>query len=127
MTNKLVNLTPHAINFYSAQPSEGGICIATLPKPETDNAVVRVVSKTVQEGDLDLDIGGDVVSVPKLQNPGAKLGDNFPQPQDGVMYFTSRPAAMAAWAEGRTDVCCPGTPVRNEVGQQIGCIGVAFS
>lgn len=124
---KLVNLTPHGINFYSAQPSEGGVCIATLLKPKSDNGIVRVVAKTIQDGLLDLDISGSNVSVPKLQNPGAKLGENFPQPKEGILYLTSRPAAMAAWAEGRTDVCCPGTPVRNEAGQQIGCIGVAFS
>lgn len=126
MRMMLKNLTPHEINFYDRQPEDGGVCFATLPKPNPED-VVRVVAKTVDDGAVDLVIGGVDVTVAKWQNPDAKLGENFPAPEEGVLYLVSRPAAAAAWKEGRTDVCCPGVAVRNAEGQQIGCIGVAFS
>lgn len=76
---------------------------------------------------VDLVIGDVDVTVAKWHNPDAKLGENFPAPEEGVLHLVSRPAAAAAWKDGRTDICCPGVAVRNAEGQQIGCIGVAFS
>ena len=71
MRMMLKNLTPHEINFYDRQPEDGGVCFATLPKPNPED-VVRVVAKTVDDGAVDLVIGDVDVTVAKWHNPDAK-------------------------------------------------------
>lgn len=44
-----------------------------------------------------------------------------PEPVEGTIYIVS--ALVLRHAKGRTDLICPGNPVRNEKGNVIGCQG----
>ena len=65
-----------------------------------------------------------------IHYPGAKILHNLPQPQEGVIYVSSRMVVDAAKEVGRTDVVCPGPLAFAEPfeeggrGTVVGCLGL---
>jgi hypothetical protein len=97
---KIINLTPHAINLPGITvPPSGQLArcqetVKTVDQIEVEGAVVPVVEKTF----------GDVTGLP--------------EPVWGTIYIVS---ALVAQAVRRSDVFCPGDPVRDTEGKIIGC------
>jgi hypothetical protein len=103
---KLVNLTPHALNFVQ---DDGGFTV------EPSGIVARCVENAEPRGEIN--------GVPVVAKTFGAV-ENLPAAEDGKAYVVSALAAQAAWAAGRTDVYSVGTPVRNTDGQIVGCRGL---
>ena len=107
MRTKVINLTPHAINFV-----QGG---KTTPIP-SDGRIARL-DKTIQQVDqIQLENG---VTIPLMQKKIVKLR-NLPAPESGTYYIVSLQVAQIAWEMGRKDVLATGEPIRDGT-QVIGC------
>lgn len=122
---KLINVTPHDLNFYDRQPADGGKVIAVLPKEDPEK-VLRVGGKVENLGNISVSIEGMELEMPKFHTQDPQLMGELPAPQEGIIYVASLPAAKAAKAAGRDDVVSPGEAVRNEDKMQIGCTGLMF-
>ena len=102
----LVNLTPHAVTLITP---EGEI---TIPPSGT---LARVAEVTTPRGTIAV----DGVNIPVVAKRFGQI-ENLPEPQPDTLFIVSALVAQAAWAAGRTDVACPGDPVRNDAGQVVG-------
>lgn len=102
----IVNLTPHALTLVT--PS-GAV---TIPPSGT---VARVAEEVVPAGTISIE-GAEIPLV--VKRFGEVVG--LPEPEPGVLYIVSALVFTAAVAAGRTDVACPGEPVRNDAGQVVG-------
>jgi hypothetical protein len=97
-----VNLTPHTINVV------GDVEMAIAPSGNL--ARCREVSTSV----------GNIDGVPLVSKTFGTV-EGLPEAQDGTIYIVSALVLAALKGSGRTDVVCPGDPVRNDAGQIIGC------
>jgi len=97
-----VNLTPHTINVV------GDVAMAIAPS----GTLARCQEVSTPVGNID---GVPLVS----KTFGAVEG--LPEAQDGTIYIVSALVLAALKGSGRTDVVCPGDPVRDEAGRIIGC------
>lgn len=117
---KLVNLTPHPIHVYAQGQDE---IILTLPS----EGVARCTQHDEQIGwvqhEVDDSQYAECVVVPLYRTT---YGDvtGLPDPQPGVYYIVSALVAQAVRGR-RTDVLVPSQPVRNSLGQIVGCRGFA--
>lgn len=126
---KLVNLTPHAINFVTAD----GRPILTV---EPSGTVARVAAKTVFLGEvyaeedeltrihteIDCLDGTSIhVVVENIHVTGTNYGEveGLPAPEEGVVYIVS--SLVAQRCHNRDDVFIPNESVRDENGRIIGC------
>ena len=103
---KLVNLTPHEINFVT---SKGTITV------EPSGEVARVSCKTEQVGIID--------RIPVTGNVYGKV-EGLPEPEENTLYIVS--SLVAGRVPERADVCIPNEPVRNEKGQIVGCKSLGY-
>jgi len=101
---EIINLTPHTINIHGA--SGGPITIAA------SGNVARVATTSTPVAAID---GIPVV----VTSAGNVTG--IPAPVTGTWFLVS---GMVLEASGRADLCAPGSLVRNDVGQPIGCNGL---
>jgi len=111
----LKNLTPHDIAFAD---QDGNIVLSIGPEPTP----ARCAISTVHLGYIEV----DGVQVEQVQAVYGQVS-GLPDPQEGVIYITSTPAAIRACGEGRTDVYSPrtdGTAIRNEKGQIVAVRGI---
>ncbi len=99
----IVNLTPHAINFVSAE----GTQILTV---EPSGTIARVSSRTVTIG--------EVAGIPVTATEYGEV-ENLPAPEDGVVYVVS--SLVAQRCKDRADVFIPNESVRDEQGRIVGC------
>ena len=106
---KIVNCTPHVLNIITDSKVIDLAPSGVIPR-------VSVTSK-LSESIL---ISG--TEVPVYQDIYGELND-LPEQQVGVYLVVSR--LVAAAAKGRPDLLVPGSLVRNEQGQPIGCKGLA--
>lgn len=125
MATKLINVTPHDLNFYDRQPADGGKVIAVLPKEDPEK-ILRVGGKVENLGNITVSIDGMELEMPKFHTQDPQLIGELPELQDDVIYVASLPAAKAAKAAGCNDVVSPGEAVRDAENRQIGCIGLMF-
>ena len=103
------NLTPHVVRVVAIDSDD---VVAVLP-PSGD--VARVAATFSDPTDLD--------GIPvRRRTFGAATG--LPAPVDGVFLVVSALVALAAWAQGRRDVLCPGDLVRDADGRPVGCRGL---
>jgi hypothetical protein len=51
--------------------------------------------------------------------------DGLPEEVEGTFYVVSLPVAQAGKMLGRKDLLIPGTVVRNDLGQIVGCLNLA--
>lgn len=103
---QIVNLTPHPLKFML---ESGERVVAPSGAP------ARCV-ETAQPGEpLD--------GIPTVRKTFGSV-EGLPEPAEGTIYVVSALAAQAAWVQGRTDVFCPGDPVRDADGHIIGCRGL---
>lgn len=107
---KIVNLTPHAINFIG----ENGEIMLTVES----SGVARAAQtrKTIGYAGM-----GDF----KIPINHSKYGEveNLPDPQNGVIYIVSALTAQAV--PNRSDVFITDDAVRDESGRVIGCKAIA--
>ena len=125
---KLVNLTPHKINFITYYNIEVGQDELGTPeyvteerihtlKPSGTVARCKVDRKEVDSFILE-DVDGWDITVPITS---AKFGEveGLPEPQEGTIYIVSNLVAQAV--PDREDVFFPDDLVRDEHGNVIGC------
>lgn len=105
-TTNFVNLTPHALNIYTA---ESGV----ISVPPSGN-VARVATSFNLDSTVD---GIDIYTATYGEIEG------LPAPQDNVIYITSG-LIVSALQGTRYDVTSPGELVRDEDGRPIGCKGL---
>ncbi len=98
---KYVNITPHTINLVC----EDGKEVVIAP-----SGIVARVSEFFVRQSYDI--------VPLVSSEFGTVFD-LPDPEDGVMYITSR-IVMGA-APDRTDLCAPGSLLRDGEGKIVGC------
>ena len=100
---KIVNCTPHAINFVN----DTGEVIRTI---EPSGILPRVSSS--------IEVVGEIDGIP---DESTSYGDvvDLPEKQDGVILVVS--AMVASRLPDRDDLRIPGRQVRNDRGQIIGC------
>ena len=100
---KIVNLTPHAINFVG----EDGTPILTVD-PSGTLARVSVRTETV----------GEIAGIPVTQSVfGEVVG--LPDPEDGTVFVVS--SLVAQRCHDRDDVFIPNESVRDSSGRIVGC------
>lgn len=101
MATKMVNLTPHTINFIT-----NGIKIAIEPSDEI--ARVTCTSKIV-----------DIINeIPVTENEYGEV-TGLPDPEEGTIYIVS--SLVAQRCKDRNDVFIPSDSIRDEKGRIIGC------
>ena len=108
---KLVNLTPHAINFVWENPQGE---YKTLLTVEPSGIIARVSAKTVMVDAIRL----SSFSVPIT---ATEFGDveGLPTPEEGTVYIVS--SLVAQRCKDRNDVFIPNESVRDSHGRIIGC------
>lgn len=104
---KLVNLTPHAINFVD----ETGRPLVTI---EPSGNLARVTAHTVTTGEVTV---GEIT----LPVTGTTYGEieGLPAPEEDTIYIVS--SIVASRCPDRTDVFIPNESVRDEKGRIVGC------
>lgn len=100
---KIVNLTPHAINFVD---QEGNAVLSVEPSGN----LARVSSRITTVDSID--------GIPVTETVFGEV-EGLPAEQDGVIYLVS--AIVAARCPNRTDVFIPSESVRDDKGRIIGC------
>ena len=100
---KIVNLTPHAINFVH----EDCTPLATINPSGT---VARVTTKTVTKGDVN--------GIPVTATEFGEV-ENLPEPTQDTIYIVS--SLVAQRCKDRNDVFIPNESVRDENGRIVGC------
>jgi hypothetical protein len=103
---RIVNLTPHPLNF-KLESGERTV--------QPSGTLARCVENAAKAEPLD--------GIPVVKKTFGVV-EGLPEPEAGTSYVVSALAAQAAWAQGRTDVFCPGDPVRDTDGKIIGCRGL---
>lgn len=103
METKILNLTPHAINFCG---SDGTVILTVEPSA----VVARVACKTVTKGEIN--------GIPVTENEYSEI-ENLPAPQENTIYLVS--ALVAGRCKDRKDVFIPNELVRDEKGNIVGC------
>ena len=102
---KLLNLTPHQINLVT---ESGHLAI-------DPTGLARCQEVTISLGVLTV----NGIEVPLTKKTFGEIV-GLPERVPGVGYIVSAVVAQEAWAQGRTDVFCPGSPVRDSEGRIIG-------
>ena len=105
----IINACPHEINVY-----KDNILVKTYPK--TDILVrVSVNSKLV----------GEIDGCPLFENEYGDI-EGLPPQADGVFYIVSARVADTNSKSGhlRNDLLVPGSQLRNEKGEILGCCGL---
>lgn len=100
---KIVNLTPHAINFVGG----AGEALMTI---EPSGQIVRVTAKTVTTGNIN--------GIPVTETVFGEV-ENLPLPTSDTIYIVS--SLVAQRFKDRDDVFIPNESVRDEKGRVIGC------
>ena len=108
-TMEIVNCTPHIINII-------------VGDKVIDLAPSGVIPRVSVKSELSESILISGTEVPVYQDTYGELND-LPEQQEGTFLVVSR--LVAAAAKGRNDLLVPGSLVRNEQGQPIGCKGLA--
>lgn len=98
--NNIINLTPHPITIVMGEekvviPSSG------------------VIARCKEE----VEIIGDINGIPVIRKKFGQV-ENLPEPIPGTVFIVS---ALVAQAARRSDVLCPGDPVRDAEGRITGC------
>ena len=106
---EIVNCTPHIINII-------------VGDKVIDLAPSGVIPRVSVKSELSESILISGTEVPVYQDTYGEL-NGLPEQQVGVYLVVSR--LVAAAAKGRNDLLVPGSLVRNEQGQPIGCKGLA--
>ena len=130
--SKIVNLTPHALNFitvtetgtseHNGRPVSYAKEYDTLLTIESEG-VARAAQKrdslpSVVIGDLELPCNRSSFGEPE--------GDLPSEPQDGTIYIVSQITAQAFKGQGRTeDIFIVDGLQRNAMGVPVGCTGLA--
>ena len=107
---KIVNLTPHAINF---QTDEGQVEIPP------SGIVARVEEKTEVVGKVKIGDG----HVPVIRKSFGQV-QNLPEPREGTIYIVSLIVAQAL-AGTRSDIYVIGESIRDKEGRVIGARSLA--
>ena len=100
---KIMNLTPHRIDFVTADGSP-------LMSVEPSGTVARVSVKT--------ETIGEVAGIPVTKSVYSDIVD-LPAPQEGVVYIVS--SLVAQRCVDRDDVYIPNESVRDSEGKIVGC------
>lgn len=123
---KLINMTPHPLNFFRAGdvyrrgPKLYLLDPSTLPylilDPPSPPKPVRLVGEYEPQGFAD--------GIPVFRNVITDI-TNLPEPDAGSLYIVSKPAAETLWATGRTaDILCPVDVIYMTETRVIGCTGL---
>ena len=106
---KVINCTPHILNIITDSKVIDIAPSGVIPRVSVKSEPVE----NIQEAGT---------FVPVCQDTYGEVVD-LPEQQVGVYLVVSR--LVAAAAKGRNDLLVPGSLVRNEQGQPIGCKGLA--
>lgn len=117
----LVNLTPHAVNFFAPDDCPNG---TVLPGAEP----CRTIPPTLPPARVSCtwEPVGEIDGVP-LHQPTYGQVQGLPDPAPGVAYIVSLLTAQAAAASGRTthDLYAVAQTVRDGSGRIVGCLGLS--
>lgn len=100
---KIVNLTPHQINFVD----DNGVAILTV---EPSGTLARVTTATV--------ITGEINGIPTTETRFGEV-EGLPEKEEGVIFLVS--SLVAQRCQDRDDVFIPNESVRDDKGRIIGC------
>lgn len=100
---KMINLTPHAINFVGADN-------APLVTVEPSGTLARVSCETV--------VIGEEGGIPITTNKYGEV-EGLPEPKEDTIFIVS--ALVAGRVPHRSDVFIPNEAVRDEKGRIVGC------
>ena len=103
MTQRIVNLTPHAITFVN---NEGNAIMTVQPS----GTVARVKTGTIMTGEF--------CGIPVTATEYGDI-ENLPEREEGTIYIVS--SLVAQRCPEREDVFIPNESVRDEQGRIIGC------
>lgn len=98
---KIINLTPHTINFIT---EVGTINI------QPSGTVARLSTKTVTTGEIN--------GIPVTETVFGEIED-LPEPETDTIYIVS--SLVASRCQSRKDVFIPNESVRDDQGRIIGC------
>lgn len=127
-SKKIVNLTPHQINFIIRYALEIGRNELGTPKYVTEERSYSIppsgvvarckVDRQIIDSFILEDVDGWDITVPVTS---ARFGEveGLPEPEEGVIYIVSNMVAQAV--PDREDVFFPDDIVRDEHGNVIGC------
>ncbi len=107
---KIVNLTPHTLNFYNGDK--------VVLSVEPSGLVARADQVRTPAGQLD----ADEITIPINTNTYGTV-KNLPDPVDGTVYVVS--ALTAAAVHGRDDVFIVDDAVRDDANRVIGARALA--
>lgn len=122
---ELINLTPHAVNFYDVADLDKAGTSWTPRELAVPHTIIEP-SGIVARAAVAEEKVGDVEGLPVFVNTyGAPV--NLPAPESGKAYIVSALTAQAAAQSGRTtaDLYVVTRTVRNAAGQIIGAAGLA--
>ena len=103
MKTKIMNLTPHAINFVN----ESGETILTI---EPCGELARVTAKTV--------VTGEINNIPVTTTEFGEV-EGLPDPTPDTIFIVS--SLVAGRVPEREDVFIPNESIRDDKGRIIGC------
>ena len=110
--NTILNLTPHAVKVLA----EDGEVALEIPKPDQNTVLPRVATVSEKVGEFQ--------GAPLLRS---ELGavENLPEMADGQLILVSAMVRLAR--PDRKDLVSPGSLVRNDEGQPVGCQGLTVN
>lgn len=116
---KLINLTPHAINFVT----EDGDPVLTV---NPSGQIARVTAKTVNVGEVETcvphkatDTSGNWRRFIPVTATSYGEVEGLPDPEEGTVYIVS--SLVASRVPCRADVFIPNESVRDGAGRIVGC------
>ncbi|MDR2104469.1 MAG: hypothetical protein LBP51_01800 [Deferribacteraceae bacterium] len=123
MNIKIVNLTPHAVNFYRQDNVCWNSSLGWVLKDGVSPYLNIEPSKIIARCKKIVKQTGSIDGIP-LQ--ASEYGDieGLPNAANGVVYLASQAVCTAAAKKGRIDVYYPDELVRNEKGAIVGCMAL---
>ena len=102
---RLINLTPHAVTLIASNGSQ------VIVQPSGSIARCATTEKVVGE------VVVDGLTIPLVETQFGAV-EGLPEQEEGTMYLVS---ALVKEAANRKDLVSPGSQVRNDKGQVVGC------
>lgn len=112
---KIVNLTPHPMDFIFPDGSK-----ITLPSA----GVARLIEEPAIRTLINIELNGKVCAFPAVQKKLSKSVSGLPDPQPNTLYLVSLPIKSAL--PERNDLVVVGDQVRDPQGKPIGLASIGL-
>ena len=111
-----INLTPHPLSIFDEQ---GALVLSLSPAAGMRTPRVSQINERVAEAEAETPNG----VVPVYRPQFGEVTD-LPPRRNGYIYIVSRMVRSAV--QGRSDIVCPGLPIRDELGRITGAKGLSY-